>query len=98
VDDKVHIALQDSVHSPPVGLLDVHLPLVAARLGMELRIPAVPEMSIRDVGYANYVPAILASLDPSNSNCVWVSILPIDYTESLAYQRHFRSLLFGNVR
>jgi hypothetical protein len=60
VDDKVHIALQDSVHSPPVGLLDVHLPLVAARLGMELRIPAVPQMSIRDVGYTYYIVALLS--------------------------------------
>jgi hypothetical protein len=34
VDYKVHIALQDGVDSPPVSLLDVHLPLVAARLGM----------------------------------------------------------------
>jgi hypothetical protein len=71
VNDQVHIALQDGVHSPTVSLLDVHLPLVAARLGMELRIPAVPEMRIRDVGYANDVPAILASLDPSDSNRVW---------------------------
>jgi hypothetical protein len=42
VDDQVHIPLQDGVHSPPVSLLNVHLPLVAARLGMELRVPAVP--------------------------------------------------------
>jgi hypothetical protein len=42
VNDQVHIALQDGVHSPPVSLLDVNLPLVAARLGMELGIPAVP--------------------------------------------------------
>jgi hypothetical protein len=50
VNHQVHITLQDGVHSPPVSLLDVHLPLVAARLGMELRVPAVPQMRIRDVG------------------------------------------------
>jgi hypothetical protein len=59
VDHQVHIPLQDGVHGPPVSLLDVHLPLVAASLGMELRIPAVPEMSIRDVGYTYYIVALL---------------------------------------
>ena len=60
VDDKVHIALQDGVNSPPVSFLDVHLPLVTARLGMELRVPAVPQMRIRDVGYADYISAFLS--------------------------------------
>jgi hypothetical protein len=55
VNDQVHIALQDGVHSPPVSLLDVHLPLVAARLLMKLRVPAVPQVRIRDMSYADYV-------------------------------------------
>ena len=71
MDNQVHIALQDGVHSPPVSLLDVHLPLVAARLLMELRVPRISQVSIRDVGYADYVPAILITLDLSNSNRVW---------------------------
>ncbi len=60
VDHQVHVPLQDGVHRPPVGLLDVHLPLVAARLGVELRVAGVPEVRIRDVGYAYY-----GSCDPS---------------------------------
>jgi hypothetical protein len=55
VDDQVHIPLQDGVHSPPVSLLDVHLPLVAARLGMELRVPTVSQVCIRDVGDRYYL-------------------------------------------
>jgi hypothetical protein len=55
VDHQVHIALQDSVDSPAVSLLDVDLPLVAARLGMELRVPAVPQVCIRDVGDPYYL-------------------------------------------
>jgi hypothetical protein len=54
VDHQVHIPLQDSVHRPPVGLLDVHLPLVATRLLMEFRVPRIPQVRIRDVGYADY--------------------------------------------
>src|SRR5215212_3678103 len=50
VDHQVHVALQDGVHSPPVSLLDVHLPLVAASLLMELRVPTVSQVCIRDVG------------------------------------------------
>jgi hypothetical protein len=62
VNNDVHIPLQDGVDGPPVGLLDVDLALVAARLGIELRVPGVTQVRIRDVGYANYVPAILPSL------------------------------------
>jgi hypothetical protein len=50
MDHQIHIALQNSVDSPPVGLLDVDLPLVAARLLMQLRVPRVPQVRIRDVG------------------------------------------------
>jgi hypothetical protein len=62
VDDEVHLPLQDGVDGPPVGLLDVDLALVAARLGIELRVPGVTQVRVRDVGYANYVPAILPGL------------------------------------
>ena len=58
VNDQVHIAFQDGVHSPPVSLLDIDLTLVAARVLMELRVPRVSQMSIRDVGYADYVSMI----------------------------------------
>ena len=58
VNDQVHIALQDGVHSPPVSLLDIDLTLVAAGVLMELRVPTVSQMSIRDVGYADYVSMI----------------------------------------
>jgi hypothetical protein len=58
VNDQVHIALQDGVHSPLVSLLDIDLTLVAARVLMELRVPTVSQMSIRDVGYADYVSMI----------------------------------------
>jgi len=60
VNYKVHIAFQDDVHSPPVSLLDVHLPLITARLLVELRVPTISKVSIRDVGYADYFPAILS--------------------------------------
>jgi hypothetical protein len=63
VDHKVHIALQDGFNSTPVSLLDVHLSLVSARLGMELGVPGVPQMSIRDVGYADYVSMIPSILE-----------------------------------
>jgi hypothetical protein len=59
VDHKVHIAFQDGIHSPPVSLLDVHLPLVATRFGMELRVPAVPQVRIRDVGDPYYLIPLL---------------------------------------
>jgi hypothetical protein len=62
VDDKVYVPLQDGVDGPSIGLLNVDLALVAARLGVELRVPGVPQVRVRDVGYANYVCAIL--LDP----------------------------------
>ncbi len=61
VDNQIHVAFQNGVDSPPVSLLDVHLPLVATSLLMELRVPGVPQMSIRDVGYTDYVPVILSS-------------------------------------
>jgi hypothetical protein len=64
VDHQVNIPLQDGVDGPPVGLLDVDLPLVAAGLLMELGIPRVPQMCIRDVGYADYVPVILSISKP----------------------------------
>jgi hypothetical protein len=50
VDDEVHIPLQNSVHGPSVSLLDVDLALVAARLEIELRVPRVSQVRIRDVG------------------------------------------------
>jgi hypothetical protein len=50
VDHDVHVPLQDSVHGPPVGVLDVDLSLVAVRYRVEPRVPRVPEMRIRDVG------------------------------------------------
>ena len=70
VDDEVHIPLQDGVDGPPVSLLDVDLPLVAARLGMELRVPAVPQVRIRDVGYAYYVSVVLPISCLSYSICI----------------------------
>ena len=51
VNDEIHIPLQDGVNGPSVSLLDVDLALVAARLGIELRVPRVAEVCIRDVGY-----------------------------------------------
>ena len=59
VNDEIHFPLQDGVNGPSVSLLDVDLALVTARLGMELRVPGVPQVRIRDVRYAYYVPAIL---------------------------------------
>ena len=50
---------------PDGPFLDVDLALVAARLGIELRVPGVPQVRVRDVGYANYGPAILPGLDLS---------------------------------
>ena len=49
VDYQVHIPLQDGVYSPPVSLLDVDLTLIPARLLVELRVPRVPQVRIRDV-------------------------------------------------
>jgi hypothetical protein len=51
VNDEIHIPLQDGVNGPSISLLDVDLALVAARLGIELRVPRVAEVCIRDVGY-----------------------------------------------
>jgi hypothetical protein len=65
MDDEVHVPPQNGVDDPPVGLLNVDLALVAARLGIELRVPGVPQVRIRDVGYAYYVPAILPGLELS---------------------------------
>jgi len=65
VDDKVHVPLQDGVDSPSIGLLNVDLALVAARLGMKLRVPGVTQVRVRDVGYAYYGPAILPGFDLS---------------------------------
>jgi hypothetical protein len=59
VNNDVNVPLQDGVDRPSVGLLDVDLPLVAVRLGVEPRVARVPEMRIRDVGYADYVVEIL---------------------------------------
>jgi len=50
VDDQVHIPLQDGVHSPPVSLLNVNLPLVAPRLRAQPRVAGVPQVRIRNVG------------------------------------------------
>jgi hypothetical protein len=50
--DQVHLPLQNSFHRPLVGALYVHLPLVAVGLRVEPRVAAVPEVRIRDVGYA----------------------------------------------
>jgi hypothetical protein len=52
VHDEVHVPSQDLIHRPLVGALHVHLPLVAVGGGIEPRVAAVPEMRIRDVGYA----------------------------------------------
>jgi hypothetical protein len=60
VDHQVHIPLQDGIHGPPVSLLDVHLSLIAARLLMELRVPAVSQVRVRDVGYTYYIVALLS--------------------------------------
>jgi hypothetical protein len=65
VDDEVHVPLQDGVDGPSIGLLNVDLTLVAARLGMQLRVPGITQVRVRDVGYANYGPAILPGLDLS---------------------------------
>jgi hypothetical protein len=59
VDNDVHIPLQDGIDGPPVGLLDVNLPLVAVGFGIQPRVPRVPEMRIRDVRYTNYVIEVL---------------------------------------
>jgi hypothetical protein len=65
MDDEVHVPLQDGVDGPSIGLLNVDLALVAAGFGMELRVPGVTQVRVRDVGYANYGPAILPGLDLS---------------------------------
>jgi hypothetical protein len=64
VDHQVHVPLQDGVHRPPVSLLNVHLPLVAPRLRAQLRVPGVPQVRIRDVGYTNYVEILFRLLKP----------------------------------
>jgi hypothetical protein len=46
VDDEVHVPLQDGVDGPSIGLLNVDLALVAAGLGVELRVPGVPQVRI----------------------------------------------------
>ena len=50
VDHQVHVPLQDGVHSPPVSLLNVNLPLVAPRLRAQPRVAGVPQVRIRNVG------------------------------------------------
>jgi hypothetical protein len=65
MDDEVHVPLQDGVDGPSIGLLNVDLALVAAGFRMELRVPGVTQVRVRDVGYANYGPAILPGLDLS---------------------------------
>jgi hypothetical protein len=65
VNHQVHIPLQDGIDSPPVSLLDIHLPLVAARLLMKLRVPRVPQVCIRYVGYTDYVFVILSMSRPT---------------------------------
>ena len=66
VDYEVHVPLQDGVHRPLVSLLNVHLPLVAVRGRVQLRVPRVTQMRVRDVGYTNYglrcLPYILSYL------------------------------------
>jgi hypothetical protein len=61
VDHQVHVPLQDGVNSSRVRLLNVNLPLVSPRLGVQLRVPCVPKVRIRDVGYAYYVSAFLSA-------------------------------------
>jgi len=65
MDNQVHIPIQNSVDGPPVSLLDVDLPLVAARLLMKLRIPRVPQVCVRDVSYTDYVSMILSISRPT---------------------------------
>jgi hypothetical protein len=62
VDDEVNIPLQDGGDGPSVRLLDVDLALIAARLRVELGVPGVTQVRVRDVGYANYGPVILPDL------------------------------------
>jgi hypothetical protein len=50
MDNQVYVAFQNGVDCPPVSLLDVDLALIAASLLMELRVPRVPQVCIRDVG------------------------------------------------
>ncbi len=99
VDDKVHVPLQDGVDGPSVSLLHVDLALVAASLGIELRVPGVSQVRVRDVGYAYYVPVILPGLDPLLAAPIGgIRILIVDHTKSLAYQRHIRARFLAYVR
>jgi hypothetical protein len=61
VDHQVHVPLQDGVNRPRVRLLYVNLPLVSPGLGVQLRVPRVSKVRIRDVGYAYYADDLLSS-------------------------------------
>jgi hypothetical protein len=61
VDHQVHFPLQNGVNRPRVCLLYVNLPLVPACLRVKLRVPRVPQVRVRDVGYAYYVSAFLSA-------------------------------------
>ncbi len=69
MDHEIHVPLQDGVNRLAICLLHIHLALVAVGLRAELRIAGVPQVSIRDVGYANYdfKPFIIACLGCSKS-------------------------------
>jgi hypothetical protein len=60
VHDEVHVPLQDLIHNPLVGALNVNLPLVAVGGGIQPRVAAVAEVRIRDVGYADYTSTFLS--------------------------------------
>jgi hypothetical protein len=63
VDHKVHVPLQDPIHRPSISLLNIHLPLIAAGVRVQLRVPGIPKMRIRNVSYANYVVRFLSIFD-----------------------------------
>jgi hypothetical protein len=111
VDHEVNFPLQDRVDSPRVSLLDVHLPLIAARLRVEFRVAGVPEVRIRDVGYADYVCMILSITDADVVILARVQDmtaiptlyldgrgLSVDHTKPFADQRHVHIRLFTYVR
>jgi hypothetical protein len=56
VNDEVNVSLQNGIHSPCVRLLYVNLPLVASRPRTQPRVPGIPQVRVRDVSYADYLP------------------------------------------
>src|SRR5829696_244066 len=101
VDHQVHLPLQDGVNRPPVSLLNIHLPLVAACLGAKLRVPRVPQVRIRDVRYTN--DALRNPRRSSSGSLPRIlypdrRALPVDHAETLAHQRHVRCRFLVYVR